>query len=98
MTDVLPQLFDAKDDAAHRSTFSEWFRAVPTGILACATAIAQSGRVPAPGVAAAALAEVAALDRTNPVAMREELTLTLVGRNVHLALQWLHDAGALARL
>jgi poly(A) polymerase len=98
MTEVLRELFDAPDDAAHRTTFCEWFRAVPTGILACATAIADTGRVPAAGVAAAARAEANGLDRAAPAALREEMTLALVGRHIHLALQWLHDAGALARL
>jgi poly(A) polymerase len=96
---VQPEMmFDAPDDAAHRSTICEWFRALPSGILACATTIADSGRVPGTALTAAARAEIATLGQAAPSVLRDEIGSMLVGRHVHLALQWLHDVGALARL
>jgi len=98
MNQPLPELFDAPDDAAHRASLGERFRGLPSDIVACATAIADDGRVPGPVVTTAARTEVSALERVHPGLIREEMTRMLVGHNVHLALQWLHDVGALARL
>jgi poly(A) polymerase len=100
MTQSLPELFaaDAPDDAAHRASFAEWFRGVPAGILAYAGAIAQDGRVPGTAATEAAHDEVAVLDQTAPGVLREGMTGLLVGHHVHLALQWLHEVGAMARL
>jgi poly(A) polymerase len=98
MSQPLPELFDAPDDAAHRATLAERFRGLPSDIVACAAAVARDGRLPSPVVTSAARAEVGALDRAAPATLREELTRALVGRNVHVALQWLHDVGAMAKL
>jgi poly(A) polymerase len=98
MTVQPDQLFDAPDDADHRSTISEWFRALPAGIVACSSVIAEGGRVPGAALTAAARAEIGTLDRAAPAALRDELSRMLVARHVHLALQWLHDVQALARL
>src|SRR5687768_6356929 len=85
MTQVLPELsFDSPDD--------------PLAILRCATAIAQVGAPPRPEVTLAATAALPMLERCAPEALREEMELALVGRNVHVALQWLHDVGAMAKL
>jgi poly(A) polymerase len=98
MIQPLPELFDAPDDAAHRAALAERFRGLPADILACATAIAADGRLPGAGFTVVARAEIAALDRAQPPLVRDELTRMLVGHNVHLALQWLHDVGAMAKL
>jgi poly(A) polymerase len=65
-------------------------------VLVCATAISESGALPPAEVTDAARA-LAGLD-ASPAAVREELERMLVQRNVHLALQWLHEIGAMARL
>ncbi len=98
MNQPLPELFDAPDDADHRASLAERFRDLPSDILACATAVAQDGRVPGAAICAAARTEVAGLGKIPPTLVRDELGRMLVGRNVHLALQWLHDIGAMARL
>jgi poly(A) polymerase len=98
MNQPLPELFDAPDDTANRLALGERFRGLPGDIIACATAIAQDGRVPGTVLTASARAEVAALDRANPNELREEMSRMLVGRNVHVALQWMHDVGAMERL
>lgn len=98
MTHALPELFDAPDDTANRLAVADWFRAAPVGIIACATAVAQTGRLPTAGLTLVARAEIGILDRTAPDKVRDELSNMLVGHNVHLALQWLYDCGALAKL
>src|SRR4051794_36074952 len=65
-------------------------------VLVYATAIAESGALPPPEVTDEARA-LPGLDAGAAV-LREELERMLVHRNVHLALQWLHDVGAMARL
>jgi poly(A) polymerase len=85
MTQALAELsFDSPDD--------------PLAILRCATSIAESGVFPRPEVTDSARRAIGALDRCAPAAVRQELERTLVARNVHLALQWLHDVGAMAKL
>lgn len=84
MTQVLPVLFDGPDH--------------PLAILRCATAVAQSGTTPHADVSAAARDALPLLDSSAPTLMRAELEQMLVARHVHLALQWLHDVGALAKL
>jgi poly(A) polymerase len=84
MTQLLPVLFDGRDH--------------PLAILRCATAIAQSGTLPQPDVSEAAREALPLLDSSAPALVRAELEQMLVARNVHLALQWLHDVGAMARL
>src|SRR5450432_3717894 len=95
MDQVLPELFDAPDDAEVRARLREWMRAEPVGILRCATEVAQGGRAPSTSVTMAAREEIALLDHSSPVALREEMERMLVARNVHVALQWLHDVGAM---
>src|SRR5687767_5581587 len=84
MTQVLPVLFDGPDH--------------PLAILRCATAVAQSGVMPHDDVSSAAREALPLLDTSAPALLRTEVEQMLVQRNVHLALQWLHDAGAMAKL
>jgi poly(A) polymerase len=84
MTQLLPVLFDGPDH--------------PLAIVRCATAIAQSGTTPHADVSAAAREALPLLDSSAPGPLRAELEQMLVARHVHLALQWLHDVGAMARL
>jgi poly(A) polymerase len=97
MTQVLP-LFDAPDDAELQAKLREGIRVDPVTILACATMIAQTGRVPSGPATAAVIEEIDSLTRAAPDGVRDELTAMLVAREVHLALEWLHEVGALLRL
>src|SRR5688572_1950188 len=83
MTQPLP-IFEAPDD--------------PLAVLRCATAIAQSGVVPPPEITQAAREAAPLIEGCPPGAVHDELERALVQRHVHLALQWLHDAGAMAKL
>jgi poly(A) polymerase len=83
MTHPLPK-FEAPED--------------PLALLRCATAIAESGALPPPEITDAAREAAPLLAGVAPVAIHDELERALVRRNVHLALQWLHDTGAMARL
>src|SRR5215475_12481360 len=97
MTQVLP-LFDAPDDAELRAQLRERIRVEPVTLLAFATLIAQTGRLPSRPATAAVLEEVESLASAAPDRVRDELTAMLIARDVHLALQWLHEVGALSRL
>jgi poly(A) polymerase len=70
----------------------------PLAILRCAAAVAQEGALPPPEITEAAREALPLLEGSAPAALHAELTRALVARNVHLALQWLHDVGAMARL
>src|SRR5262245_52615455 len=98
MHPVISDLFDAPESATAAERVSQWIRSEPLAISKCATAISQSGRVPAPACTAAVAGDVQIIERVAPVAVREEMSTMLVGHHVHLALQWLHDVGAQARL
>src|SRR5262245_54871422 len=98
MNEAVPQLFDAPDDAEVAARARAWLRSEPVALLRVATFIAQSGRQPPAALTRAANEELGTIDRLAPAAAREELTQALVARDVQLALQWLHDVGALAKL
>ncbi len=83
-------------EAAERTRAA--IQADPVAIMRAATAIAQTGIIPSAAVTRATLEEIATLDSAPPSAYRDELERTLIAKNVHLALQWLHDVGAMARL
>jgi poly(A) polymerase len=70
----------------------------PVAILRCATAVAETGALPAPEITLAARDAAALIPSSSPAAIQAELTRTLVARNVHLALQWLHEVGAMRLL
>jgi poly(A) polymerase len=91
---TIPELFDAADEARVR----DWMLVDPVAIIRAATAIAESGRMPASGVTQAAADQLKVLVGAPPADVRDEMTKMLVLRDVNVALQWLHDTGALARL
>ncbi len=70
----------------------------PLAILRCATAISETGGSPRPEVNTLAREALPLLDSCSPATLRDELSRTLVGKNVHLALQWLHEIGVTAKL
>jgi poly(A) polymerase len=98
MDQGIPELFDAPDDAEAAARVRAWIQADPVALVRCATAVSESGREPAPGMTRAAREEVALLSQASPASLREELERMLVAKHVHLALQWLHDVGILARV
>lgn len=98
MDQAPPELFDAPDDADAAVRARAWIRAEPAALLRCATIVADTGRLPSAALSRAAAEELPALDQVPPAGVREELERALVARNVHLALQWIHDVGLLARL
>jgi poly(A) polymerase len=68
----------------------------PAWVLEVARRCALEERLPAAEVTSAARAGLDAVRALAPEAVREGLTAMLLGRGVHVALQWLHDAGLLA--
>ncbi|MBI4510198.1 MAG: HD domain-containing protein [Deltaproteobacteria bacterium] len=92
------ELFLAPDGAELAARVRELIRADSGAILRFASAIAETGQVPQPAIARASSEEVSAIDRLSPDIVRAELTRTLVSRHVHLALQFLHDVGVIAKL
>lgn len=98
MNDGLAELFDAPDDADAAARVRAWLRADRLAVLRCASAIAESGRAPSAAMTRAAREELGGIDGAPAPALREELERMLLGRNVHDALQWVHDIGLLAKL
>ncbi|MSP59346.1 MAG: HD domain-containing protein [Myxococcales bacterium] len=68
----------------------------PIAMLGQVVAIALDGNLPAPAATEAARALGAQIRALPPATVRDLFTAMLVGHHVHLALQWLHDAGVLA--
>jgi poly(A) polymerase len=68
----------------------------PVWMLRVARQCAVEERIPTAEVTAAARAQAQASRGLAPELVRGELETLLLGRGVHLALQWLHDAGLLA--
>ncbi len=62
-------------------------------IIEIATAIAGTGGIPAACVTRACREELMLLEDVAPVAIHDELERCLVGKEVDLALQWLHEVG-----
>jgi poly(A) polymerase len=71
-------------------------RTDPTWVLQTARQCAVDERVPSDDVTVAARAQSEASRALPPELVREELTGLLLGRGVHMALQWLHECGLLA--
>jgi poly(A) polymerase len=67
-------------------------------VMLLAERIADNGKLPAPEVARAAHPLAEEVARLPAPLLRESLQRVLVGPHVDAALQWLHDAGALATL
>jgi poly(A) polymerase len=91
-------LLGLKDDAETAARVREAVQADPLAVLRVATAISESGRLPSAAVTRAAREEVAALARASGAACRDELERGIVAKNVHLALQWLLEVGAMQLL
>lgn len=70
-------------------------RTDPTWVLQTARQCAAEERMPPADVTSAARAQAEASRALAPEIVREELTGMLLGRGVHLALQWLHECGLL---
>ncbi len=68
----------------------------PVWIWRTARQYAVDEQLPPAEVTTAALAQAEATRSLSPDAVRAELEGLLLGRGVHLALQWLHDSGLLA--
>jgi poly(A) polymerase len=68
----------------------------PAWVLRAARLCAESEELPSPDVTEAARSFVAQVRALPPELVRGEVEGLLMGHGVHLALQWLHDAGALA--
>ncbi len=68
----------------------------PAWTLRAARRCAVEERLPAPEVTAAAREQAAESRRLPLETVRSEIEGLLLGRGVHLALQWLHDAGLLS--
>lgn len=98
MTEVVPELFDAPDDADAAARARALIREEPLVILRCASLVAESGRRPSPALTRACAEELGSLEHLPGAAAFAELTRMLVARDVHQALQWLHEIGALAKL
>jgi poly(A) polymerase len=76
-------------EATHSDDGGAW-------IVKRASDCAETQVLPSPEETARARREVEATRRLPPEWVRDELTRLLVGKGVHLALQWMHDSGLLA--
>lgn len=95
---LVTEFLEAQDTVETAARVRAVLPADPIAVMRCATAIAHTDRLPHEAVTRAMREQIAALDQRPPSAYREEMEAMLVGRHVHLALQWLHDVGAQARL
>src|SRR5580765_8395731 len=68
----------------------------PAWVLRAARQCAAEERMPAPDLTAAARTQAEATRTLPPDLVRGEIEALLMGRGVHVALQWLHDSGLLA--
>jgi poly(A) polymerase len=98
MDQGLPELFDAPDDAEAAARARAGIRHDPALVLRTAARVGETGRVPSQAVTRACREEIDLVRGIAPDDAREELGRMLVKRDVHLALQWLHEVGALALL
>jgi poly(A) polymerase len=92
----MPALFDAPDTAD--AQIREWLRPDPVRILRTASAVAATGREPSPPMTRAVREEITLIARAPSQVIVAEMTQMLVQPNIHVALQWLHDVGAMSRL
>jgi poly(A) polymerase len=92
------ELLGAGGDAERSDRLQAWVQAEPAAILKLAAIVARSGKVPSATVVRALSAEVQRLERVPANTLREGLEAALCATHPHLALQWLHDTGALAKI
>jgi poly(A) polymerase len=94
----LHELITAGDDAELAGRVRAQVQEDPATILRIAAVVARAGAYPAPGVTRACSEEVGMLAECPPLAVRAELEACLIERDVEVALQWLHDVGAVSLL
>jgi poly(A) polymerase len=88
----------ASDEADAAARLRDVLAARPMALIDVASAISQGGPVPGPGFSRAARDALATVERADPVALRAAIEGSLMGREVHLALQWLQEIGVVALL
>jgi poly(A) polymerase len=88
-------LFDVADGADAAARMRDSVQADPMALLKAASAISADGRLPTLAVTAAAREQLGTIERAAPMALRTELTDTLMGHHVHIALQWLQEIGVM---
>ncbi len=86
------------DSPGTRGRMDVFFAADPAAILEVAAEIAETGRVPAEALSVAAADQHAGLASADPARLRAQFEHTLLGREVDVALEWLHQVGALRLL
>jgi poly(A) polymerase len=93
MDSPILHIFDVADGADAAARMRDSVQADPLAILRAATAIAQNAKLPTPAITRAAREELGGIESASPAIVRAELEQVLLGKNVHLALQWLQDVG-----
>src|SRR5438067_5862369 len=73
----------------------ETFDTSPELLLRTARRVSETSQLPTEAVTAAVRDVAVRVLDVDATSMREEMTGILMGRGVHLALQWLYDAGVL---
>jgi len=93
MDPPISSLFDVADGPDARARLRDSIAAEPMAVLRAATAISEGTRLPSPAFTVAAQGQLGTLEQATPVVLRSELESMLLGREVHLALQWLQEVG-----
>src|SRR4051794_22496364 len=88
-------LFEVADGAEAAARLRDSVQADPMALLKAASAISRDGMLPSPAMTRAARDELGAIERATPTTLRTELEATLMGHNVHIALQWLQEIGVM---
>lgn len=90
----LRDMLDADDGADLAARMRDEVQRDPLAMVRAATAIAHGrGRLPPRGLTRACREEVALIQQADACSMMAELEGCLVGRDVDLALEWLHEIG-----
>jgi poly(A) polymerase len=93
MASPILSLFDVVDVADAAARMRDTVQEDPLCLLKAATAISETGKLPTDAMTRAAREELGTIERAAPMSLRAEMELALMGREVHLALQWLHEVG-----
>ncbi len=88
-------LFDVADGADAAARMRDSVQADPMALLKAAGAIAQDGKLPTMAMTHAAREELGTIERAEAEPLRTALEATLMGHNVHVALQWLQEIGVM---
>jgi poly(A) polymerase len=86
-------LFDVADGADAAARVRDAIQADPATLLHMAAAVSEGHHLPTPAMTRAAREELGTIERASPAMLRAGLEAALMGREVHLALQWLEDIG-----